>query len=45
VNAYEGKTQALRKVMAAYHRGMTYMYSPLQADCLYTGISSDPNAR
>jgi len=23
VNAYEGKTQAWRKVMAAYHQGMT----------------------
>jgi len=42
VNAYEGKTQARRKVMTAY-RGMTY--SHLRADYLYTGISSGPNAR
>jgi len=40
VNAYEGKTQAWRKVMGAYRWGMTY--SHLQADCLYTGISSGP---
>jgi len=41
MNAYEGKTQARRKVMAAYR--MTYSHA--QADWLYTGISSGPNAR
>ena len=42
VNAYEGKTQVWQKVLAAYHREMTY--SHLWADCLYTGISSGSNA-
>jgi len=39
--------QAWRKVMAAYHR-VDALQSPaglVQADCLYTGISSGPNAR
>jgi len=27
VNAYEGKTQAWQKVMAAYRRGMTYSHT------------------
>ena len=34
--------QAWRKVMAAYSGWMTYGHLP--ADCLYTGISSGPNA-
>jgi len=42
-SAYEGKTQAWRKVMTAYHQGMTY--SHLRADYMHTGISSGPNAR
>jgi len=35
------KTQAWRKVMAAYHH-VDDLY--LRADCLYTGISCGPNA-
>jgi len=35
--------QALREVMAAYRRDD--LKSHPRADCLYTGISSGPNAR
>jgi len=42
VNAYKVKTQAWQKVMAAYRRDD--LKSHLPADCLYTAISSGPNA-
>jgi len=42
VNAYEVEMQAFRKVMAAHRRDD--LKSHLQANCLYTGISSGPNS-
>ena len=42
MNAYEVEMQAFRKVMAAHRRDD--LKSHLQANCLYTGISSGPNS-
>jgi len=44
VNADKVKTQAWQKLVAAYCLG-DELKSYLRADCLYTGISSWPNAR